>query len=426
MTELEKFILEYENTDAASLLLRKVQWPSLDKRFDGFSSKDILANTIDGRKKIKSKVPSWYSNIEILYPTRLCTEQCSSSATASIKADLLKRILSTVNNKTVADLTSGLGVDVWAFAQIADRVLYNDMDPVLVAASRHNFSILGISNVDHSNVKVEPGNLCSILKEGWTNPGVIFLDPARRDSAGKKVFLLEDCQPDVLSLMDELLSASRNIVLKLSPMADISMVCERLSKANAPVKEVHVVAAGSECKELLIWIDATKDNDNTYSLTIHESDKVITCNNLTESSSKANLFENKGDILDGKMKYLFEPGKAITKAGLFNYISQEFGLVKAGRSSHLYFCSEENLDSISGFGKVFKISSSMIFNGKSIKEISSTVKEAEVTSRNLPISSDELRKKLKVKSSSSVHIFAFKADFNNDKSEQFILVTQRL
>ena len=35
-------------------------------------------------------------------------------------------------------------------------------------------------------------------------------------------------------------------------MADISMVCDRL---GTTCREVHIVATGGECKELLIWMD---------------------------------------------------------------------------------------------------------------------------------------------------------------------------
>ena len=58
---------------------------------------------------------------------------------------------------------------------------------------------------------------------GDFRPDIIFMDPARRSADGSKVFLLEHCSPDVLSLRDELFSLSRYIMLKVSPMADIKV-----------------------------------------------------------------------------------------------------------------------------------------------------------------------------------------------------------
>ena len=141
-------------------------------------------------------------------------------------------------------------MDTWAFAQVAQEVLYNEMQVELERATELNFKELGVENVRFRNCWVEPGKVREVL-DGFV-PDVIFLDPARRAEDGRKVFLIEECQPDVLGLLPELFEASRYVLLKLSPMADITMACKRL---GAHVKEVHVVAAGGECKELLFLMD---------------------------------------------------------------------------------------------------------------------------------------------------------------------------
>ena len=141
-------------------------------------------------------------------------------------------------------------MDAWAFAQVAGEVLYSEMQVELVRATELNFRELGVENVRFRNGRVEPGKVAEVL-DGF-RPDVIFLDPARRAEDGRKVFLIEECQPDVLGLLPELFEASRYVLLKLSPMADITMACKRL---GSHVKEVHVVAAGGECKELLFLLD---------------------------------------------------------------------------------------------------------------------------------------------------------------------------
>ena len=119
----------------------------------------------------------------------------------------------------IADLTGGMGVDSWAFAQVAEEVLYNEVNEALVQATRLNFKELGIRNVRFRTERVEPGKVAEVL-DGF-EPDVIYLDPARRAEDGKKVFLIEECQPDVLALLPELFAASRYVLLKLSPIPGI-------------------------------------------------------------------------------------------------------------------------------------------------------------------------------------------------------------
>ena len=88
-----------------------------------------------------------------------------------------------------------MGVDTWAFAQVAQEVLYNEVQVELVRATELNFRELGVENVRSRNRLVEPGKVKDVL-DGF-QPDVIFLDPARRAGDGRKVFLIEECQPDV-------------------------------------------------------------------------------------------------------------------------------------------------------------------------------------------------------------------------------------
>ena len=245
------FILQHEGDDPVRLLLARDKYPEVDI--------DLAVTTLEVRRKLRTKVPEWYAVPSLVYPFRLSGEQCSSSETASYKASLvlgLRRegippetvaarplpskmgpsllcgrgwpqvsggIPSRLN---VADLTGGMGVDAWAFAQVAKEVLYNEMQVELVRATELNFRELGVGNVRFRNCRVEPGKVQEVL-DGF-EPDVIFLDPARRAEDGRKVFLIEECQPDVLGLLPELFAASRYVLLKLSPMADITMACKRL------------------------------------------------------------------------------------------------------------------------------------------------------------------------------------------------------
>lgn len=193
------------------------------------------------RGKLDAKVPSW-AGVEIEVPRAVNFQQCSSEGTARYKAGLLPC------GGRVADLTGGLGVDGWAFSLRSSRVWFNERDAALLDAVRGNFGALGLENVEFHGFDISPE--ASDWKESLAafGPDAVYLDPARRDAAGRKVFLLEECSPDAVALMPFLLTVSPLVVVKVSPMADITMLRRRLEPYLA---EIHVVGSGGECKELL-------------------------------------------------------------------------------------------------------------------------------------------------------------------------------
>ncbi len=397
LTGLTDFIIEHGEDDVSRLLLSRGKWPEVDM--------DLAVCTIEGRKRLRRKVPDWYGVPSLVYPDRLCTEQCSSGDTAMYKAELANRIS---GGGRIADLTGGLGIDCWAFSKSASAVLHNEMKKYLSEAAEHNFKELGISNIKCVSHEVKPGNAGEIL-DGFS-PDLIFLDPARRDSAGKKVFLLEDCCPDILGLRDELLALAPSVLVKLSPMADITMAVSRL---GSHVREIHVVASGGECKELLVWLDRGW-NGGDPSVTVRENGCTVEFGAGAEAEARA-VFVDTEENLEGTV--LFEPGKALAKSGMFNAVSERFGLRKLGISTHLYI----GADAPEGLGKRFNIIVDTALNNKSIKELGKRFQLAEVSARNIPLTSDALRKKLGVRSGGTVHIFGVRIG-----SENRLLVTERL
>ena len=293
----------------------------------------------------------------------------------------------------MADLSGGLGVDCWAFARRFDEVLYNEMNLALAKAAEGNFKELGISNIRVQSKELKKGNVTEVL--GGFAPDMLFLDPARRGADGRKVFRLEDCQPDVLALKEELLEACPRLLLKLSPMADISLVCKQLGN----VSQVHVVEAEGECKELLLLLE--RDYDGPSSLTLFASGAVA---ELADGDAPAVAYAT---ALEG---WLFEPGKGLLKAGAFDWPCTNFGLRKLGRHTHLYISETPVPKELRPFGKVFRILESAPLDKRSIKAFGQRYPRSEVTARNIPLSSDSLRTKLGVRSGGSVHLFGAKAD----------------
>lgn len=471
MDSFEKFIVENGNADTVRLVMACKEWPvPEDAELAELDAKSLAVNTIEGRRRLRKKLPEWVACTGLVYPSSLCAEQCSSSDTARYKASIVQRIFneyvgtvasmvgdpcrttgSASENKMVtsagsvtigtrktgriADLTGGLGVDSWAFSEVAKEVLYNEMNPALAAAARHNFKALGVTNIFIKNSEATSDSLKDIF--GDFRPDVIFLDPARRDSAGKKVFLLEDCSPDVLKILPELFGISRFVLLKLSPMADITMAVERLDrtyeeyleKASGKgwngqwVREVHVVASGGECKELLILLDG--EWNEGYSLTCREDGKTLTFKPEEITKAKAGYPDSTF------ARIIFEPGKSLTKAGVSNAICERFGLVKLARFTHLYTISEPLSDSeseqrtapLKDFGKVFYVKEILPLNKSSMKDVGKRYPHSEVSAKNIPMSSDELRTRLKVKSGDDAHIFGVRIEtpYNEDN---YLIVTE--
>lgn len=483
MDSFEKFIVENGNADTVRLVMACKEWPvPEDAELAELNAKSLAVNTIEGRRRLRKKLPEWVACTGLVYPSSLCAEQCSSSDTARYKASIVQRIFNeyvgtvasmvgdpcrttgsatkgtesvpdknspTTRNQSVtelaevtipsrgkvADLAGGLGVDSWAFSEVAEEVLYNEMNPALAAAARHNFKALGVTNIFIKNSEATSDSLKDIF--GDFRPDVIFLDPARRDSAGKKVFLLEDCSPDVLKILPELFGISRFVLLKLSPMADITMAVERLDrtyeeyleKASGKgwngqwVREVHVVASGGECKELLILLDG--EWNEGYSLTCREDGKTLTFKPEEITKAKAGYPDSTF------ARIIFEPGKSLTKAGVSNAICERFGLVKLARFTHLYTISEPLSDSeseqrtapLKDFGKVFYVKEILPLNKSSMKDVGKRYPHSEVSAKNIPMSSDELRTRLKVKSGDDAHIFGVRIEtpYNEDN---YLIVTE--
>lgn len=372
----------------------------------------VKESAADDMKRLISKLPEWEEfHDRLVIPSRLSTEQCSSSETAAYKAALAKKILTLGNSGKIADLSGGLGVDSWAFARSGFHVLYNEMLGSISKAAEHNFGLLGVPDIIVKNYELTRDSLPDIL--GDFRPNLIYLDPARRGKSGEKVFKLEDCSPNILELKDLLLDYCPHILLKLSPMADISQVCRSLGNN---VREVHISGSDNECKELLVWMD--KGWNGLYELICGSIRFKI----ADETESRIILANSTTDIENG---YIFEPSATIMKAGCFRLLCEKFDLIKIGVSTHLYHSNDPN-ENLKQLGKVFEIDKVLPFGSKTISALAKEYPRCEVTARNLPISSNELRTRMKNTSGGESHLFACRADFATGISTRLIFVTHRI
>ena len=431
-----RFVCEHPEADPTSLALGKGKLKDIDI--------DLAINTLESRRKLKDKMPQWYGEPRMIFPAKLSAEQCSSTLTGRYKAGLAALIAGGKPFR-IADLTGGLGVDTWYFSMEASEVLYNEMQDALCMAAKHNFGILGAGNIQFSNKciipecqaeqgKAESGNLATAAEIlGAFKPDIIYADPARRSESGRKVFLIEECTPDILSLKEELFAVSRHILLKLSPMADISMVCSRLGPG---CRQVHVIGAGGECKELLIWMD--REWTGNYTVKVVElgqkGDSVIeftpeeektVCPAILSENAVRRIQEDR----NFNQRWMFEPGKALMKAGAFSLVSARGGMFKTGVSTHYYIGTYQQCAEYSGLGKIFEILRCEALDKGALRQAAVDFPKADITARNLPADTETYRKILqaerkKLKKSTrrndaeayvsvradDFHIFCLKAD----------------
>ncbi|NLI36872.1 MAG: SAM-dependent methyltransferase [Bacteroidales bacterium] len=371
--ETKKFILDHIDDDVFTLGFRASRYPEIDM--------PTAVVQIEGRQKAKSKLPSWYSNPDVVYPPHLALEQCSSETTAAYKAEL-------VGGNTLVDLTGGLGVDSSCFAKQFDHVVYVERQERLCQLAAHNFVALGLHNIETVNAD-------AIEYVQKMNPvDVIYVDPARRDSQGGKVFAVSDCEPDIVVINDLLLSKAHKILVKLSPMLDVYAAMQQLKYPW----EVHIVSVGGECKELLLLLD----RNNCDSVSIH-------CVNLNKISSQSFVFHRDEELssvcyfTSVLSHYLYEPNASVLKAGAFKVLAVRFGIEKLHPNSHLY--TSDKL--VSDFpGKVFKICGYSSFNKKDLNLFLKGMKKANICVRNFPVAAAELHKRFHLSDGGNDFLFA--------------------
>lgn len=370
----KQFITEHEKDDIFAL---KLQY-----RNDSEIDIDLAIRQIIGKQKVKSKIPLFYDTEDILYPVQLSLEQSSSELTAKYKSSLCK-------GNTLVDLTGGFGVDCCFMSEHFKQVTYVEHQAELCELAEHNFKVLEKSHIRVIHAETEK-YLHEMEAVDW-----IFIDPARRSSSGKKVVLLSDCEPNVSALSTVLLEKSNRIMIKLSPMMDITAALRELPTTS----EIHILSVENECKEvLLILSQSVQNNKKIKTINFGKSNE----NQVFEYSidDELNAIASFTSAIE---KYLYEPNAAIMKGGAFKLVGDRFNLRKTHKNTHLY-TSNKLLPDFPG--RIFEILHLWGNSKAELKELAQHLPKANITTRNYPISVDELRKKLKIKDGGDTYLFA--------------------
>lgn len=343
---------------------------------------------IEGWQTARTKLPHW-ANVEgIIFPPRLSMEQSSSQETALYKADIIRRLLPTDEQRvSLTDLTGGFGVDFSYLAPLFHEAHYVERQEVLCQAARHNLPLLGLSKAE-----IHEAEATDILPS-FLHQSLLYLDPARRDDAGRKVVALADCTPDVEALHDQLIAMADVVMLKLSPMLDIHQTLRLLPS----VREVHVVSVENECKELLLVLHAKVET--TSDITYH-------CVNLGRHTQKSTISSSETrelNLAKQPLAYLYEPNVSLLKAGMQDVLCQRLGVQKLHPFSHL-FTSQEFISDFPG--RSFQVEAFSAFGKKEVGRLLSGLRQANLTVRNFPSSVQDLRRRLKLAEGGDTYLFA--------------------
>ena len=373
------FVLEHENDEPARLLLSAERWPEVDVR--------RAVRMIEGRRKMREKAPSWYACAAIDYPASLPLEQCSSEETARYKQAFVPE------GGRIADLTGGLGVDCWAMSRRAAAAHYCERNEALCAAARHNFPLLGATNIS-----VHEGDGVSWLEQDTEGFDLIYLDPARRSQTARRVYDIADCEPNLLEIKEKLLQHAHRVLAKISPMADISRTIGQFPE----IQELHIVAAGGEVKELLFLLGKPQPVGAPL-LVAAEGSIRFAFHPEEEPAAEVRYADRIGN-------YLFQPAKAIRKAGAFRLLSARFGVAKLAPSTHLYTA---DTPAAAFPGKRFVVEDVLPWGNAARQELRRRFDRVELTALNFPMTTDALRKRLGIPDGGDRHVFA--TTLNNDK-----------
>ena len=375
--EVQNYINANLETDLHSLLLKKSPFSEV--------SMQEMVQQIKGKKVAHRKFPFLLKE-NIVFPPNLNLEQASSQSTAEFKAENLK-------GKKFLDLTCGFGIDAYFLSQNFGEITLVEKNPELLDVVKHNWKIL------NKKATFVNENLEHFLAKNSESFDVIYLDPARRDSEKNKKFLLEDLSPNLLEIQDQLLEISSQIIIKLSPLIDISYLISVLKN----VAKIQIIAVRNEVKELIVFLEKARKGDDVEISCINlESDDAEFAFQFKEEKTAVSAFSE-------PQQFLYIPNNAVLKSGAFNLVSQFFNGKKLHPNTHFY-TSDKRIERFPG--RILEIN---MIDSKHIRK----GEKYNIISKNYPLSPDEIKKKYKILDGGNCYLI-----FTQTQNRKIILKSQ--
>ena len=386
VSDLSSLLSQHQHDDVQQLALQRNRFPQLsdaDFRF--------FLQQVEGKQRTRDKLPILNHLPDWWFPVRLSCEQCSSEATAGYKAKIYPS-----DCHTLIDLTAGYGVDTFFMSENAREAHYVERNAELCAIAEHNFSLYRPKIQVHNTTAEEFLSSLPITNSQYpiaNNPypisnTLIYLDPARRSQSGGKVFRIEDCEPNVIELLPTLRLHASHIMIKFSPMLDITAALRVLGRDW----DTHIVAVNNEVKEVLFLTGTGV----MHAVNIHTREMRTDRFFFSPADEHQAQLTTAANI----QQYIYEPNAAIIKAGAFRLVGERYELKKLDMNTHLYtsdIC-------MSGFpGRVWEVIEAEVKDPK--KQLDTQAKYS-ILSRNYPLSPEEIRKKYKLKDGDDRYLLA--------------------
>lgn len=372
------YIARHAGDDALKLMLRQEPGLSFDKRF--------AVLQVECRHKLRRKIPELLAHERFLFPKAVSAEQCTHQEVAKLHASLFD------STHTVLDLTMGLGVDDYYIASRVRALTAVELDPEIAAVGQYNFGFL------NPNVKVLHADSVQLLKSMLPQEhyDAIFVDPARRGQDGRRLYGLSQCQPDVLAIMPLIARHCRRLVVKASPMLDLS---QSRADLGAPLAQVWAVSVKNECKELLFVLDF---DSQPAGIALHALNYDDGWHDFaTTAAGGAAHDAAPGVPVAGG--FLYEPHASVMKLGCHAAVQAATGTAQLAPNSHLYAGDRLVRDFP---GRKFVVKEVIPFNGRQLKQLGKRCERLNIATRNFRLTPEALKKRLKVGDGGSDYLFA--------------------
>lgn len=379
----EQYIQEHRTCDVRQL--------ALSQHPDGVDMQYALSQ-ITGWQTAHVKVPSWAATDGIIYPPRLSLEQCTSQYVAEYKTGVIERVLG--HGFRMADITGGMGVDCYTISRTASRTCYNELSCELCDTARHNFRTLG-----RHDIEVTCDNATVFLSSCPTDSmDLIYIDPARRGDAGRKLISMRDCQPDITTMQEELFRVSHHVMVKLSPMLDIDRALTELQH----VSHVMIIGFEGECKEITLILERGYCAEPLIEAIDIQSDGRPGMNISSYKSANYALplpIIAPHELVAGT--YISEPSAPYMKSALFRTIAFQTGTALLHPDTHLFWSSSKPKQFP---GRIFCIEKVIPFDKRSLAPLFKS--QANLSVRNFPQTVSQLKSRLKLRDGGSHYLIA--------------------
>ena len=377
--EIISYIQDHIDDDLPKLILKKgANTQNIDYSF--------AFQQIGARQKAKNKLPEWYANFHLVFPSPLSVEQSSSQQTAQYKTTLLK-------GDHLIDLSAGFGVDAFYLSSNFNQTTLVDTNPELCDILLHNASALHLDSIKVINANAE--NYLEQIDLNSTQKITFYIDPARRGKQGEKLIDLGDCEPNILNIKDQLLTLGEKVCIKLSPMIDLKQLLNQLSN----VVEIHVVSVHNECKEILAILERNPKSSELKYVAVNLKKGGIDSFEFINQEEKESI----PTIAEKVENYLYEPNSAIMKSGCFKLIGERYNLSKIALNSHLY-TSNQHVPEFPG--RIFKVEQVLSFQKDELKKYFRKGEAYNLAIRNFPMDTENLKKQLRIKDGGDKYLFA--------------------